>query len=608
VNPVRLAVATAACLSAAVLVMGPPGGARSEGAGPCQIDHWREVRLSDVALGADIRLTTTLRLDCDRGYAPLNVVLVIDASEQMTDRSRNWLTSLVAELGAGVQAMGLRQAPWARVGVVSFRDRAAQTEVFLTNSPEAVSTALHNIVLRNGLECPQCGLREGLRKARRMLQSGRTGGVPAREVIVIASRGFEPYACDAVRAAAGDLRPFGTLVVTACAGAGCDRRCLFEAASSPSYAFSGSDWSYLPGVLADMIALRGPFAVVADMGLEERLGDLVVYGGDAGPGAGTGQRLSWVFPAVPGRVITHSYTVRATSAGAGPVSREAYAWLRYQAAVSGGMTQTHQLPRPEIVVRSIASPTRPSPPVPPTATPSGGAGPTPTAERAPTGVTPHQTPSPTAGRESRRPVTVFLALVSTGACPAGGSPLDLVLLVDVSGSMAASDVPPFVNRWAAAGAIGEELVRYHTGPDDRVAVIPFAERAEVRAALEDGRAAALEALRSLPKWDGSRMDVAVAAARAELERGRPQRPQSVPVVVLLTDGDLNQTELARLEAGATGLRQWGARFLAVALGADADPLVLARVTGSRGRVYETGPGTSPLALAETVGRALRCDR
>jgi len=123
---------------------------------------------------------------------------------------------------------------------------------------------------------------------------------------------------------------------------------------------------------------------------------------------------------------------------------------------------------------------------------------------------------------------------------------------------------------------------------DRAAVVVYGdgEFVQVLAPLADCCGAARLALELLPRYDGSRMDLAIDAAVAQLT-GPSARDDAKNVLVLFTDGDLNQTPEARLLASAAGAQRVGIRLHAVGIGAQADPALLARVTGGPGRVFLT---------------------
>lgn len=585
----------AASLAAVVAVpvaAGRPDRTVRADTGPCDVTHARAATPLTLPLGAEMRLTSTLVVACDEARAPLHLVLVVDASEQMVDRGRNLLAGFLTEMGTAVREVDLGEHRGARIGVVSFRDRVATSEVPLTGSATEVASGLHNIAVRNGLTCPQCGLREGLRKARRMLQAGRDGGPSPREVILVASRGFDPVACDAVRAAANEVKPFGVTLVTACGSPDCDRRCLSEAATSAEHAFAGPDWTYLGALLSDIVAPAGAFHPVARVAMTDRLGDLVEYVDGGEPDRVQGNDLDWEFAPWVGEVVTRTLRVRAARLGEGLVGSSGWATVYYRPA-TGVVSATIPLAGARIVVRSPTPvPTTPAPTPSPTATgpPSPSPSPTPTATATP----------------GSRTHAIYLPHAATGACRPTRE-MDVVLLVDVSGSMGVEDVPPFQSRWSAASGIGQELVRYHIAATDRVAVIPFAAEVEVRAGLAQDRERALQALAALPRWNGSRLDLALAAAHAELEAGARERPEGGRAIVLLTDGDLNQTEARELELRAAEIRAAGIRLLAVGLGADADPGLLARLAGARGRVFVTAE-VAPMAVAAAVGGAMRCAR
>ena len=572
----------------------------------------------EVALNDSITATITLRGSCPHDGRRLHVVFVIDASEQMVWRSRNWLPTLLADAESAVDQVPPDAWSWVQIGVVSFRDRVAETESHLTSDSEELVSALHDIAVSPGTECLDCGLREGLRKARRALQAGRGDEPPDRfrEVIIVASRGFEATSCEAVRAATNEVEPFGILLVTACGGGECDRRCLAEAATSESFAFASGEWGYLGTVLSQLREESGPFNPIESVSIVDELSEMLLYASGGYPSAAVGNRLEWHFGPWPSDGITRTYTALAVGVGEFPLSTEISATVSYNADLGSGRVRHVTFDNP--IVRVVPTTATASPTITatasattPTATPS--AGPTDTATRTPDRDA--QTPSATPRPATPRPTwALHLPIAMRLGCAPSATKVDVALVIDVSGSMAVSDVERMASRWDAAASISEHVVLYHLAePNDRVAVIPFAETATVRSGLGDGLASARRELGRLPRWNGSRLDLAVDLAAGELlgevQAGGGPRPGAHKVMVLFTDGDLNMTSDVDLLDAADRSRAAGIEMIAVVLGRDAraDLDLVRRVTGSPARILESRD-LSVIEITEALGRQLRCYR
>ena len=184
------------------------------------------------------------------------------------------------------------------------------------------------------------------------------------------------------------------------------------------------------------------------------------------------------------------------------------------------------------------------------------------------------------------PVTVTLSLA--GDCPSESAVLDIVLALDRSGSM---EGPKLAAARAAAVAFGAELDFTRV----QVAVLPFAGEAELALGLSADRAAAVRAVAGIAAGGGTDIAAALRAARAELT-GPRARPESAPVILLMTDGLPESPEAARDAAAAA--RSAGATIYAIGLGDDVDVALLAELTGVSDQVFAV-PNEAELARVYT---------
>lgn len=150
--------------------------------------------------------------------------------------------------------------------------------------------------------------------------------------------------------------------------------------------------------------------------------------------------------------------------------------------------------------------------------------------------------------------------VGAGAVPTTTLGVDIVVALDLSGSMAAPDFPP--NRLEAAKAVVAEFVRAR--PRDRVGLVLFAGHAFTQVPLtldHDLLASLLDRVELGLIEDGTAIGEAVATAVGRLAESEAKSR----VVVLLTDGNNNRGEIDPLTAADMAARL-GIRVYTVGVG------------------------------------------
>jgi Ca-activated chloride channel family protein len=174
-----------------------------------------------------------------------------------------------------------------------------------------------------------------------------------------------------------------------------------------------------------------------------------------------------------------------------------------------------------------------------------------------------------------------------------GNGVDVVILVDVSRSMDARDVPP--SRLDRARQIAGDVVA-GLDPRDRVALAAFGSRGVLLTPLTPDRAALAELLVALDSGlihpAGSDLGAGLSAAVAAFSEGSA-RPR---VVLALADGE---DPKGRSDLAGGILRRTGARVIAVALGTEAGSTI-----PDRGAELRDRSG----AVVVTRRRASRLDR
>lgn len=178
--------------------------------------------------------------------------------------------------------------------------------------------------------------------------------------------------------------------------------------------------------------------------------------------------------------------------------------------------------------------------------------------------------------------------------------IDLVLALDASTSMRATDFPP--NRFEAARAVATDFVEGRT--NDRIGLVAFAGRAFTQAPLTTDAAFLVEAIDALEVGQLERGTAIGAALAMSVNR---LRASDVPsrVVILLTDGQNNRGAIDPLTAAEIA-RVAGVRVYTIGVGAfDTDPFADDAPADAAGTDPEVDEPTLTAMAARTGGQYFR---
>jgi uncharacterized protein YegL len=240
----------------------------------------------------------------------------------------------------------------------------------------------------------------------------------------------------------------------------------------------------------------------------------------------------------------------------------------------------------------------------PTPTPTSTASNTPTSTRVPTRTPQMPTltasPSPTGGLETatstatRQPPTptpdqrlsrnVYLPVVYQPQCPAPLPNAEVVLLMDTSSSMGRRAAPNGPTKLEAARSAAGQFVERLNLPEDKVAVIGFDSQPRLLQSLTGDRSTALRALGQLQVGAGTRLNLALDAARLELTSPRSSQ-NNRRAILLLSDGGLGTTRRDEVLDAAARARDQRILIFALAYGQDADMSLLGSIAGVGSRLY-----------------------
>jgi uncharacterized protein YegL len=244
-----------------------------------------------------------------------------------------------------------------------------------------------------------------------------------------------------------------------------------------------------------------------------------------------------------------------------------------------------RFPVPEVEVY-VATPSA-TPTVEPTPTP----GPSPSPR--PASPTPSRTPGPTPV-----PLPVVLPIVLNEHCVPEVLALDAALVLDTSSSMEGE-------KLSAAVAAARSFLDVLSLGRDRVALVTFDSHALLAQPLTAERAeldAALDAVATAP---GTRIDLGLTLALAELGGARGRR-EAERLLILVTDGRPDGDSQGATYEAARLARELRINIYAIGLGADVIPEVLAEVAGDPARVYLAPTAADIGAIYHEIARVIPC--
>jgi Mg-chelatase subunit ChlD len=191
--------------------------------------------------------------------------------------------------------------------------------------------------------------------------------------------------------------------------------------------------------------------------------------------------------------------------------------------------------------------------------------------------------------------TVEVRLTVDGACEREARASDVVLAIDVSGSM------QFEGKITAARSSAIAFVAQMDPATTRVGVVAFQTTPQLVQPLTSDRALLIERIGALAAGGGTNIQAALAVSTAALAAAAP-RPDAKPAIVLLTDGRTNSAD--GLEEAIAGARAAGVEVFTIGLGSDADRDTLARIATDGSHAFFTPTIDELQTLYAEIGRRL----
>ncbi|MCB0217532.1 MAG: VWA domain-containing protein [Caldilineae bacterium] len=513
----------------------------------CRVAGDKVAAPSTVVLGASAEVTLTLSADCPNNSRVVgaDIVLIIDRSSSMRGQK------LLAAQGAARAFAELLDLRYHRLALVSF-SAEARLDVPLTDDIARVIDGLEAMRPEG-----ETNLAQALRAARAELEAnGRRDALP---VMILLTDGQFNTSGDDPRLVAAEARGWGAQIYTIGLGSDVARDVLVDIAGIAGRYYSAPNPSELypiySRILREVLSSLAGNLIIDDL-IAPEFGYLP---GSARPAAlESPSRLRWARGLLPVSGITLTYAVSADTPGCHPSNLGAFA----DYTDGDGIRRRFTFPVPTICA-----------------------------------ITPTPTPSPTAtatASPSPEPQALYLPLLN--GCRSSATPVDVVLLVDTSSSMAGQKLEDA--KQAAATFVGLIDLRR-----DQAAVVGFNNVARLAAGLGSDLSTLQSAIERLESSPGTRIDLALQAAVTELI-GPRRKPGNQGVIVLLSDGSQSGAS-AELRRAALEARSLGALIYAVGLGSDVDMDQLRSIAGPE-RSFFASDGRALEAIYRQIATAIPC--
>lgn len=534
---------------------------------PCSVEPSSAAEPGRLPVGRPITVTLALDGACGRTSDEHDVILLM----QPPQLASLWTKDVFREaVDAFVGSLDLTKD---RVGLTVF-DASEQVMVPLGQDVAALRQAAETVAEMNASYSMRA--RPLLRVAEQFERDGRPGAT--RVVVLFTTGNFtRHWIVDRLAIDGESLRVAGIRVVVVCSSAG-SAHLPALVAYQPEDLFIAPDGPTMRAVYAQLGRSFSARQLLRDLDLTVTLPpDMAYEEGSAQPPAvwdEARRTLRWRASSIGFGGWRAGFRLRPSLVGQRPVFTEARA-----AAIDGfgnAFPVSFPVPRVEVLPAPTATPTA-SATATHTVTPSASA-------------TSSPRPTPVGGR-------VYLPLLlREPACRPEQTPVDAVLVLDASGSMAGPKLS------AAQGAARAFVAAMNLGRD-RVGLVAFHRDAALLAPLGADAAALEAAIGGIQLGSGTRLDRGLAAGLAAF--GPQARPGASRALILLTDGR-HEGEGDEALAAARALGAADIVLHAVGLGEDADLPLLTRLTASPRRVYPAADAAELAAVYRAIAAGLPC--
>ncbi|RKS01002.1 VWA domain-containing protein [Flavobacterium sp. 102] len=175
--------------------------------------------------------------------------------------------------------------------------------------------------------------------------------------------------------------------------------------------------------------------------------------------------------------------------------------------------------------------------------------------------------------------------------------VDIVMAIDVSGSMLAKDLKP--NRMEALKKVAENFVAGR--PNDRIGIVVYASEAYTKTPVTSDKAIVQDAIRSIKYdnvlQDGTGIGMGLTTAVNRLKDSKAKSK----VIILLTDG-VNNAGFIEPETASQIAKEYGIKVYTIGIGTNGDAMFPYAYAPNGGFLFRMMPVEIDVALLKTIAK------
>ena len=175
--------------------------------------------------------------------------------------------------------------------------------------------------------------------------------------------------------------------------------------------------------------------------------------------------------------------------------------------------------------------------------------------------------------------------------------IDIVMAMDVSGSMLAKDLKP--NRMEALKVVAENFVAER--PNDRIGIVVYASEAYTKTPVTSDKAVVLQAIKSIKYdnvlQDGTGIGMGLTTAVNRLKDSKAKSK----VIILLTDG-VNNAGFIEPETASQIAKEYGIKVYTVGVGTNGNAMFPYAYAPNGGFLFKMMPVEIDVDLMKTIAR------
>ena len=175
--------------------------------------------------------------------------------------------------------------------------------------------------------------------------------------------------------------------------------------------------------------------------------------------------------------------------------------------------------------------------------------------------------------------------------------VDIVMAIDVSGSMLAKDLKP--NRMEALKKVAENFVAGR--PNDRIGIVVYASEAYTKTPVTSDKAIVQDAIRSIKYdnvlQDGTGIGMGLTTAVNRLKDSKAKSK----VIILLTDG-VNNAGFIEPETASQIAKEYGIKVYTIGIGTNGDAMFPYAYAPNGGFLFRMMPVEIDVSLLQTIAK------